>query len=51
MRPLVRHDTRWKYVHPHPSFSPDDKWIVYSSGDSSQSQVFVVEAGWPRWLA
>ena len=51
MRPLVRHDTRWQYVHPHPRFSPDDKWIVYSSGDRSQTQVFVVEAVWPRWFS
>ena len=29
MRPLVRHDTKWVYRHPHPSFSPDDRWMVH----------------------
>ena len=51
MRPLVRHGTQWAHVHPHPSFSPDGRWIVYASGDRTQSQVFVAEAVWPRWFA
>lgn len=50
VRPLVRHDTAWKHVHPHPSFSPDDRWIVYAAGDARQSQVFVAEAVWPKWF-
>lgn len=50
VRPLVRHRTKWRYVHPHPSFSPDDRWIVYGAGDQHQSQVFVAEAAWPPWF-
>lgn len=50
VRPLARHDTKWEYVHPHPSFSPDNRWIVYCSGDRHQSQVFIAEAVWPDWF-
>ncbi|MBT4100348.1 MAG: hypothetical protein HOE86_22015, partial [Gemmatimonadetes bacterium] len=47
VRPLVRHDTEWASVHPHPVFSPDDRWIAYASGNSRDSQIFVAEAVWP----
>lgn len=50
MRPLVQHDTQWEWVHPHPSFSPDDKWVVYGAGDEGQSQVYLAEAVWPQWF-
>lgn len=51
VRPLVRHRTHWKSVHPHPVFSPDGRWIAYAAGDADQSQVFLAEAVWPRWFA
>ena len=51
VRPLVKHDTEWGSVHPHPQFSPDDRWIAYAAGDARQSQVFVAEAVWPKWFA
>lgn len=51
VRPLARHDTKWKHVHPHPVFSPDGRWVAWGSGDAEQSQVFIAEAVWPRWFA
>ena len=50
MRPLVRHDTVWRCIHPHPVFSPDDRWAAYGAGSARQSQLFLAEAVWPRWL-
>ena len=50
MRPLVRHRTHWKSVHPHPTFSPDDRWIAYAAGTADASQIFLAEAVWPRWF-
>lgn len=51
MRPLARHNTKWKHVHPHPVFSPDGRWIAWASGDAEQSQLFVADAVWPAWFA
>ena len=50
MRPLVRHDTTWKYIHPHPAFSPDDRWIVYGAGRRGNSQIYLAEAVWPKLM-
>jgi len=50
VRPLVRHRTHWKAVHPHPTFSPDDRWIAYAAGTAEQSQIFLAEAVWPKWF-
>ena len=50
VRPLVRHDTEWPHAHPHPAFSPDDRWIAYRSGTRRESHVFLAEAVWPRWF-
>ncbi len=51
VRPLVRHKTTWwEGVHPHPVFSPDDKWIAYCAGEKERSQLYLAEAVWPRWL-
>ncbi len=50
VRPLVRHDTDWPAAHPHPVFSPDDRWIAYRSGDRTQTQIFLAEAVWPKWF-
>lgn len=50
VRPLVKHNTDWRHVHPHPVFSPDDRWVAYCSGDEKQSQVYVAEAVWPKWF-
>ena len=50
VRPLVRHKTNWVGgAHPHPVFSPDDKWIAYCAGDKERSQLYLAEAVWPRW--
>lgn len=51
MRPLARHDTVWRCCHPHPVFSPDDRWVAYGAGDRRQSQLYLAEAVWPRWTA
>lgn len=51
MRPLARHDTVWRCCHPHPVFSPDDRWVAYGAGDRRQSQLFLAESVWPRWMA
>ena len=51
VRPLVRHKTTWAGgAHPHPVFSPDDKWIAYCAGEKERSQLYLAEAVWPRWL-
>ena len=50
MRPLARHDTVWRCIHPHPVFSPDDRWTAWGAGGARQSQLFLAEAVWPRWL-
>jgi oligogalacturonide lyase len=31
-----------QWTHPHPSFSPDGKYVVYTSDVSGHSQVYVV---------
>ena len=50
MRPLARHDTVWRCIHPHPVFSPDDRWTAWGAGGACQSQLFLAEAVWPRWM-
>jgi oligogalacturonide lyase len=43
-----------QYTHPHPSFSPDGRWVSFTSDTSGSPQVYVVEVpargdslGWP----
>lgn len=47
-RKVARHDTSWKVVngdrqltHPHPSFSPDEKSILYSSDRNGNTALFL----------
>ncbi len=32
-----------QWSHPHPSFSPSERWVVYTSDVSGHSQVYAVE--------
>ncbi|OGU34041.1 MAG: hypothetical protein A3K13_07560 [Gemmatimonadetes bacterium RIFCSPLOWO2_12_FULL_68_9] len=32
-----------QWTHPHPSFSPDERWAVYTSDASGHPQVYAVE--------
>lgn len=32
-----------QHTHPHPSFSPDDRWVVYTSDRSGFSQIYEIE--------
>jgi oligogalacturonide lyase len=32
-----------QWSHPHPSFSPDDRWVAFTSDRSGHPQVYVVE--------
>ncbi len=42
---LCRHDTSWKTQtsHPHPIFSPDDRWGLYSSDAGGACNVYMVD--------
>lgn len=47
MRRLAWHGTSWKTQasHGHPSFSPDDKWVLYNSDEGKCDNVYMVEVG------
>jgi hypothetical protein len=32
-----------QWTHPHPSFSADERWVVYTSDESGHAQVYAVE--------
>lgn len=34
-----------QWTHPHPSFSPDERWITFASDRSGMTQVYAVEIG------
>ncbi len=34
-----------QWTHPHPSFSPDEGWVAYTSDVSGEPQVYAVEIG------
>lgn len=34
-----------QHTHPHPSFSPDGRWVTFTSDVSRYSQVYLVEVG------
>ena len=34
-----------QWTHPHPSFSPDERWVTYTSDVSGYPQVYAVEIG------
>ncbi|MEO1999098.1 MAG: oligogalacturonate lyase family protein [Planctomycetaceae bacterium] len=39
-----------QWTHPHPSFSPDGKWVTFTSDVSGSPQVYVVEVPADDWL-
>ena len=41
---LFRHDSSWgeQSTHPHPYFSPDGKYILFTTDKSGSSQVYTV---------
>jgi oligogalacturonide lyase len=45
MRRLAWHGTSWRTQasHGHPSFSPDDRWVVYNSDVEKCDNVYLVE--------
>ncbi len=45
VRRLCRHDTSWltQTSHPHPTFSPDDRWGLYSSDAGGACNVYMVD--------
>ena len=45
VRRLCRHDASWKTQtsHPHPTFSPDDRWGLYSSDAGGACNVYMVD--------
>ena len=42
---LCRHDTSWKtqISHPHPIFSPDDQWALFSSDAGGSGNVYMAD--------
>lgn len=43
---LCRHGSSWttQLSHPHPIFSPDDRWVLFSSDDGGSSSPYLVDA-------
>ncbi len=43
---LCRHDTSWatQISHPHPIFSPDDRWALYTSDAGGACNVYMADA-------
>ncbi len=43
---LCRHDTSWttQISHPHPIFSPDDRWALYASDAGGACNVYMADA-------
>jgi oligogalacturonide lyase len=49
-RPIARHDSSWRVhkgnrqvTHPHPSFTPDDRAVLYSSDCDGEPALFLAE--------
>ncbi|HGC6387286.1 TPA: oligogalacturonate lyase family protein [Cronobacter dublinensis] len=49
-RALCRHDTSWKVLdgdrqvtHPHPSFSPDEQWVLYTSDAEGMPALYLAK--------
>lgn len=47
-RPLCRHDSSWKVLdndrqvtHPHPSFTPDNQWVLFSSDNEGMPALWL----------
>ncbi|MCX8037706.1 MAG: oligogalacturonate lyase family protein [Candidatus Sumerlaeia bacterium] len=47
VRRLAWHGTSWRTQasHGHPSFSPDDKWVIYNSDVEKSDNVYMAEVG------
>ena len=48
-RPLCRHNTSWsraQHSHPHPIFTPDDKWVIFSSNREGCCNVYMAPVVW-----
>ncbi len=47
VRRLAWHGTSWRTQasHGHPSFSPDDKWVIYNSDAEKSDNVYMAEVG------
>ena len=45
VRRLCRHDTSWRQQigHPHPIFSPDDRWVLFSSDAGGKCNVYMAD--------
>lgn len=45
VRRLCRHDTSWtsQIGHPHPIFSPDDQWVLFTSDRGGTCNVYMAE--------
>jgi len=46
---VCQHNTSWKVLdgdrqvtHPHPSFSPDNKWVLYTSDEEGMPALYLV---------
>jgi oligogalacturonide lyase len=51
-RPIARHDSSWgvykesrQVTHPHPSFTPDEKHVLYSCDAAGEPGLFLAEVG------
>lgn len=49
-RAICRHDSSWKVLdgdrqvtHPHPSFSPDDRWVLFTSDKEGMPALYLAE--------
>ncbi|MFP3903462.1 MAG: oligogalacturonate lyase family protein [Armatimonadota bacterium] len=45
VRRLCRHDTSWEtqMSHPHPIFSPDDRWVLFTSDRRGKCDMYMAE--------
>ena len=47
---VCRHDSTWKVIegerqatHPHPSFSPDNRWVLFTSDKEGMPALYLAE--------
>jgi len=47
-RILCRHDTSWKTQpsHPHPIFTPDDRYVIFGSDRLGNNNIYMAPASW-----
>jgi oligogalacturonide lyase len=53
-RAIARHDSSWKVhkgsrqvTHPHPSFTPDEKQVLFSSDAEGEPALYLADVGTP----